>query len=79
MQKAPFKRRGSGRGCGRRGGDHVPELRCGDVDCRACGVRAALRELELHTLAQRVTGCAGILRGEVSRSGGIDKALRVHF
>ena len=28
-------------------------------------VRAALRELELHTLAQRVTGCAGILRGEL--------------
>ena len=28
-------------------------------------VRAALRDLDLHTLAQRVTGCAGILRGEV--------------
>jgi hypothetical protein len=38
-------------------------LRCsaGELD----DVRAALRELELHTLAQRVTGCAGILRGEV--------------
>ena len=28
-------------------------------------VRAALRGLELHNLAQHVTGCAGILRGEV--------------
>lgn len=28
-------------------------------------VRAALRGLELHTLAQRVTGCAGILGGEL--------------
>ena len=28
-------------------------------------VRAALRGLELHSLAQQVTGCAGILGGEV--------------
>lgn len=28
-------------------------------------VRAALRGLELRNLAQRVTGCAGILQGEV--------------
>jgi hypothetical protein len=38
-------------------------LRC--AACEQEDVRAALRELELHTLAQRVTGCAGILRGEL--------------
>ena len=38
-------------------------LRC--AACEQDDVRAALRELELHTLAQRVTGCAGILRGEL--------------
>jgi hypothetical protein len=38
-------------------------LRCSTGELE--DVRAALRELELHTLAQRVTGCAGILRGEV--------------
>lgn len=38
-------------------------LRCsaGEID----DVRAALRGLELHNLAQRVSGCAGILRGEL--------------
>ena len=38
-------------------------LRCSASELE--DVRAALRELELHTLAQRVTGCAGILRGEL--------------
>ena len=38
-------------------------LRCSASDLE--DVRAALRALELHTLAQRVSGCAGILRGEV--------------
>ncbi len=33
------------------------------LELNECSV--ALRELALHNLAQRVTGCAGILRGEV--------------
>ena len=48
-----------------RGEAEITCLSCGDVEHVACGVRAALRELELHSLAQRVTGCAGILRGEL--------------
>jgi hypothetical protein len=43
-------------------------LRCAAVELDA--VRAALRALELHNLAQRVSGCAGILRGEVWISQG---------
>ena len=38
-------------------------LRCAAVELE--DVRAALRGLELHSLAQRVSGCAGILRGEL--------------
>ena len=38
-------------------------LRC--AACEQEDVRAALRALDLHTLAQQVTGCAGILRGEL--------------